>query len=200
MEAVRPGLPLFHTTRAGRVIEWNPAAEELTGVPAGAAVGRDCWEVIRGRDARGGLVCRQDCSVPRRVRAGTLTRCGDLRVELPSGVGRLTVSTIVVGSGDDAVVLHPMQVLPHDTDIGSQEPRGPELTPRQHEILFLLAEGVASKQIALRLSLSLSTVKNHIRLLLQRLHATSRLEAVAKARELGLLDRPFPRAPARPPR
>lgn len=199
MEAVRPGLPLFHTTRSGRVIEWNPAAEELTGIPSGKAVGRDCWEVIRGRDARGGLVCRPGCSVPRLVREGTLTRCGDLRVELPSGIERLTVSTIVVGSGDDAVALHPLQVPPLDTDTRRQKP-APELTPRQHEILVLLAEGVASKQIALRLSLSLSTVKNHIHLLLRRLDASTRLEAVARARELGLLDRPFPRAPARPPR
>jgi PAS domain-containing protein len=48
---VRSGLPLFHTTRSGRIVEWNPPAEELSGNPAGDAVGRNCWEVIRGRDA-----------------------------------------------------------------------------------------------------------------------------------------------------
>src|SRR5512138_3316581 len=105
MEAVRSGLPLFHTTRAGRIVEWNPAAEALSGIPAGDAVGRDCWEVIRGRDREGALVCHRGCSIARLAREGWPVRCADLRVRMPSGVDRLTVSTIVVGADDDAVVL-----------------------------------------------------------------------------------------------
>jgi DNA-binding CsgD family transcriptional regulator len=188
MPAVRSGLPLFQTTRAGRIVEWNPAAEDLSGIPADEAVGRDCWDVIRGRDARGGLVCHRGCSIARLAREGWPVRCADLQVRLPSGVVRLTVSTIVVGPDQDAFVLHPMRrALPNAArPVPSKPP--PELTPRQREILALLAEGVPAKQIAFRLSLSISTVRNHINAVLQRLEARSQLEAVAKARELGLCD------------
>lgn len=186
--AVRSGLPLFHTTRSGRIVEWNAPAEDLCGVPARDAVGRHCWEVIRGCDARGGLVCHPGCSVARLAREGWPVRCTDLHVRMPSGIEHLTVSTIVVGAGDDAVVLHPLQLVAPDTDEAAQSPTAPELTPRQREILRLLAEGVRAKEIAHRLSLSVPTVRNHIHALLRRLGVNSQLAAVAKARELGLCD------------
>lgn len=187
---VRSGLPLFHTTRSGRIVEWNPAAEDLTGIPACDAVGRSCWEVIRGRDPRGGLVCHPGCSVARLARERWPVRCVDLHVRMPSGVEHLTVSTIVVGTADDTVVLHPLHVAPPSTDAPAPAAAIPELTPRQREILALLADGIRVKEIALRLSLSVPTVRNHVHALLQRLGVSSQLAAVAKARELGLCDRP----------
>jgi DNA-binding NarL/FixJ family response regulator len=63
----------------------------------------------------------------------------------------------------------------------------PRLTPRQHEILGLLAEGKAVKKIARLLGLTETTVRNHVRLLLLALGAHSQLEAVARARAHGLL-------------
>lgn len=189
MDAVRTGLPLFQTTRSGRIVDWNRAAEELSGIAAGEAVGCRCWEVIRGRDERGGLVCHPGCSVARLAREGWPVQCADLHVRLPSGVERLTVSTIVVGSGDAAVVLHPLRPAA-EGEVARPAPAAPELTPRQREILALLAAGVRPKEIARRLSLSVATVRNHVHGLLRRLGASSQLEAVAKARELRLLDRP----------
>lgn len=189
MGAVRSALPLFQTTRAGRIVEWNRAAEELSGIPACDAVGHSCWDVIRGRDGEGGLVCHRGCSSARLAREGWPVRCADLRVRMPSGVERLTVSTIVVGDRDDAVVLHPMRVSAVSRLPSPAGPR-PELTPRQREILALLADGVRAKEIARRLSLSLPTVRNHIHALLRRLDVRSQLEAAAKARELGLCDPP----------
>jgi DNA-binding NarL/FixJ family response regulator len=61
------------------------------------------------------------------------------------------------------------------------------LSPRQHEVLSLLAEGVSAQAIARRLGLSESTVRNHIRDLLRRLDCHSQLQAVARAREQHLL-------------
>jgi DNA-binding NarL/FixJ family response regulator len=63
----------------------------------------------------------------------------------------------------------------------------PALTPRQLEVLSLLSEGRSAKEIGQELYLSPATVRNHIRSLLQVLGAHSQLEALAKARELGLL-------------
>lgn len=62
-----------------------------------------------------------------------------------------------------------------------------ELTPRQHEILVLLADGLSSEQIANQLELSIDTVRNHVREILRRLGVHSRIAAVAAARRLGVL-------------
>lgn len=196
--AVRSGLPLFHTTRAGRIVEWNRSAEDFAGIAAADAVGRDCWDVIRGRDARGGLVCHPGCSIARLAREGWPVRCTDLRVCMPSGVERVTISTIVVGTGDDAVVLHPMQRAPTTASRAAAPCSAPELTPRQREILALLAAGVRAKEIAARLSLRVPTVRNHIYAVLRRLEVSSQLEAAAKARALGL--DALPSGGAAPPR
>ena len=55
------------------------------------------------------------------------------------------------------------------------------LTPRQTEVLRLLEYGRSTNQIAEELHLSRETVRNHVRHILQRLEARSRLEAVAIA-------------------
>jgi DNA-binding NarL/FixJ family response regulator len=65
--------------------------------------------------------------------------------------------------------------------------RGVELTPRQHEVLVLLADGLSSEQIATRLELSIDTVRNHVREILRRLGVHSRIAAVAMARRYRLL-------------
>ena len=62
------------------------------------------------------------------------------------------------------------------------------LTPRQLEILGLLARGASTNQIVKQLYLSRATVRNHMRDMLQALGANSRLEAVLKARSLDLID------------
>jgi len=57
-----------------------------------------------------------------------------------------------------------------------------QLTPRELEIVHLIAEGLANKQIAKRLHLSLYTVKNHVHNIIEKLQVKSRFEAVDYAR------------------
>jgi DNA-binding NarL/FixJ family response regulator len=61
------------------------------------------------------------------------------------------------------------------------------LTPRQSQVLQLLADGTSTEQIASELHLSTETVRNHIRHVLKALGAHSRLEAVVLARRQGLI-------------
>ena len=68
----------------------------------------------------------------------------------------------------------------------SAHPAG-ELTPREHEVLQLLAEGLPNKAIAGRLVISEHTVKFHVNSILGKLDAQSRTEAVTRATRLGLL-------------
>jgi DNA-binding NarL/FixJ family response regulator len=61
------------------------------------------------------------------------------------------------------------------------------LTPREIEILALVAEGLANKQIAVRLGISDHTVKTHLAALFAKLGVSSRAEAVASGARLGVI-------------
>lgn len=61
------------------------------------------------------------------------------------------------------------------------------LTPREREVLELLAEGCSNRMIAERLVLAETTVKGYIASLLDKLDASSRLQAVVRAHEAGLI-------------
>lgn len=63
----------------------------------------------------------------------------------------------------------------------------PTLTPREREVLLLLAEGCGNRQIADRLVIAEPTVKGHVGRLMEKLDARSRLHVVARAGELDLL-------------
>ncbi|MBP6016819.1 MAG: response regulator transcription factor [Candidatus Promineofilum sp.] len=62
-----------------------------------------------------------------------------------------------------------------------------DLTPRESEVLTLLAEGLTNKAIALRLTISEHTVKFHVNAILGKLGAQSRTDAVVRATRLGLI-------------
>jgi LuxR family maltose regulon positive regulatory protein len=55
------------------------------------------------------------------------------------------------------------------------------------DVLRLIAEGASNRQIAERLVISVGTVKIHINRLMSKLEVRNRTEAVARAREAGLL-------------
>jgi DNA-binding NarL/FixJ family response regulator len=63
-----------------------------------------------------------------------------------------------------------------------------KLTPREKEVLRLMAEGIASRDIAGKLGISYTTVRTHIRSLGSKLGVHSKLEAIVKARELALVE------------
>jgi LuxR family maltose regulon positive regulatory protein len=61
------------------------------------------------------------------------------------------------------------------------------LSPRELEVLHLVAEGLSNREIGERLFIALDTVKGHNRSIFGKLQVHRRTEAVARARELGLL-------------
>ena len=62
----------------------------------------------------------------------------------------------------------------------------PQLTPREHEVLEMIAQGLDNAAIARRLVLSDKTVRNRVSDILAKLHARNRAEMVALARDAGL--------------
>jgi DNA-binding NarL/FixJ family response regulator len=81
-----------------------------------------------------------------------------------------TLAGLIAGSEDDTQLLD-------------------RLTPREHEILRLLAEGLDNRGIAVRLGIGYVTVRSHLRSLSSKLNAHSKLEVLARAAELRLIDR-----------
>lgn len=68
-----------------------------------------------------------------------------------------------------------------------QRPVAPSLTPRELEILRLVAQGLSNPAIAKQLFLSLATVKTHLLHAFEKLEVSDRTRAVTRAMELGLL-------------
>ena len=67
-----------------------------------------------------------------------------------------------------------------------------ELTPREREILEILAQGFDNSRIATRLRISEKTVRNHVSIIFSKLGVNSRAEAVARARDAGFGRRSVP--------
>lgn len=67
------------------------------------------------------------------------------------------------------------------------DPGRPKLSPREREILGLLAEGLGVGQLARRLYISESTAKSHIAKIYEKLGAANRAQAIMKAVQTGLL-------------
>lgn len=62
----------------------------------------------------------------------------------------------------------------------------PELTPREREVLNLIAAGLANTAIATRLGLAPNTVSNHISNIFAKMQVASRAEAIVQARSAGM--------------
>jgi PAS domain S-box-containing protein len=67
----------------------------------------------------------------------------------------------------------------------------PRLTPRQRQVLEMIASGLSTADVARELTLSTETVRNHLRNASKELNAHTRVEAIATARRLGLFPPPL---------
>ena len=99
-----------------------------------------------------------------------------------------------LGAGADAFLVAPEDdgnvARPGD----SRAPRGTDvdvpdepLTPREHDVLELVAEGLSNKAIAARLGISDQTVKFHVASICAKLRVSNRTEAVRRALRRGLI-------------
>jgi len=94
----------------------------------------------------------------------------------------------IIAAKAGLVVLHP-DVLERSTPARTAErrDRAPALTPRELEILEMLAEGISNRAVAARLGISSQTVKFHVASILAKLGAASRTEAVTFGVRQGLI-------------
>jgi PAS domain S-box-containing protein len=170
-------VPSYSIDRHG-IIRWlNPAAQRLVG------------------DARGkqftSVVAREDTLQAREVFARKVfgkDGATDEQAVLvnPDGT-RVLVEISSVPLREDGRIVGVFGLVTHHQVPATAPGKHPHLTPRQMQILRMLAHGHSTHQIATELHLAVETVRNHVRRLLRALDAHSRLEAVAAARRDGLL-------------
>jgi LuxR family maltose regulon positive regulatory protein len=120
-------------------------------------------------------------------------RRGDLAGRSPSAqyLGRLLTS--FGGRVVEQVAAVPATTLAAGRSLGLVEP----LSSREREVLALMATGAGNQQIADQLVVAVTTIKTHVNGIFRKLDVTSRIEAVARARELGLFGGTLAAAPAR---
>jgi DNA-binding NarL/FixJ family response regulator len=116
-----------------------------------------------------------------------------IRAVLPRSATAEEILHTVVTVAAGLVVLHPdvvdvlLSVLPSVGRTVDDANPVQALTPREIEVLGMLAEGLGNKAIAKRLSISEHTVKFHVSSIFTKLNATSRTEAVTLGARQGLI-------------
>jgi PAS domain S-box-containing protein len=165
-------VPSYVIDRTG-VIRWlNTAARNVVG----DVLGRQFTSVVAPEETR-----RAKELFARKVLGTTkVTDAGVVLVGADGNRVAVEISSVPLVHGD-----HVVGVFGQVSDLVEQPHEHPELhlTPRQTEVLELLERGRSTRQIAAELHLSVETVRNHIRHLLQAMGAHSRLEAVAIAHQ-----------------
>jgi PAS domain S-box-containing protein len=169
----------------GRFLHMNKSAEKVSGKSIAEMRGRRYTDPVppESRDA-------VEAHFRRAVERREPTDFETLFVDANGEVRGVRAQHLPLVEGDVVV-----GVLILAFDVRQSAPRAgidlaPRLTPRQREILELLASGRSTADIAKELTLSTETVRNHLRSVLRELNAHTRVEAIATAQRLGLLASP----------
>lgn len=185
--------PAFATDVQGRILAWNGAATRLLGFEASEVLGALCHERLAGRDVFGNRYCHPGCPLLGMARRHEAVGHFQVRLRCASGEMVLTGVNVIVVPGDGPVdhrtMIHILSpVVEHEDqgriagDARERPDRLRRLTPREAEVLELLADGKSTAEIAELLFLSVATVRNHIQNILRKLDVHSRLGAVAELR------------------
>src|SRR5215207_6544847 len=187
------------------IVHWDQNMESLSGVLCEEALGKLCYEAVMGESEGGQPFCAHGCSVMHLAQEGRPVSSYEMKIRTRSGRRRwvnasnLTIKTVEgpylvhllrdsQGTHDTLEMAHGLIQLSSKREAPAPRRRDlPSLTPRQLEALKLLSEGKSAREIGSELYLSQATVRNHIRALFQALGAHSQLDALAKAREMGIL-------------
>lgn len=105
---------------------------------------------------------------------------GAQQAEIVRAIRAVASGEVIFGPGVAA------RVLDHLTGPPQTDGPFPELTPREREVLTLIADGQGNATIGARLGLSRKTVGNHVSNIFAKLQVATRAEAVARARDAGV--------------
>jgi PAS domain S-box-containing protein len=167
----------------GRFVRMNAAAERAIGSSNAHWLGRHFTEPVPP-EARENV----EAQFRRAVETGEPTDFETVFTDASGHIRGVRAQHLPLRRGDAIVGV---LILAYDV---RQPPSGlelhPRLTPRQREILELLASGLSTSEIAKELTLSTETVRNHLRRVFGELHVHTRVEAIVAAQRFGLLAAP----------
>lgn len=192
-----------------KIILWNDAAERLVGYKAEEILGRLCCEIFAWRDRTGRRGCSPACSLIMAAKREEPVQGRDMMIQTKDGrLIWVQVSVIVVPSQmpgsftmvhllrdvtrqvEMEMLLTKVQSLlsperqpldRRDSSLLENESPMNALTPREQEVLRLIASGESAKGIAEKLGISPATARNHTQKILEKLGIHTKLEAMALA-------------------
>jgi PAS domain S-box-containing protein len=170
----------------GRFVHMNAAAEQASGNSNARMLGHHFTNPLPP-EAREKVAAQ----FRRAVERGEPTDFETVFVDASGHLRGVRAQHLPLRDGDAivGVLILAFDVRKPPSDPIGREPQ-PHLTPRQREILDLIASGLSTSEMARELGLSTETVRNHLRGVFRELHAHTRLEAIATAQRLGLLAAP----------
>jgi PAS domain S-box-containing protein len=197
-------LDLFSRTSEGmiaidavsRIVAWNQAAIELFGYAPDEVMGRCCAEVLQWRDHDLKLICGPECTIKVRAAEGLISETQNVIATAKSGRGIwLRVSTLVLPREHHRVcrLVHFVREVARpelrSANLGGERTAEgireleliAKLTPREKEVLDLLTRVMGTVEIANRLGVSRTTIRNHVERILAKLEVHNRAEAIAMA-------------------
>lgn len=186
---------VFVTDRNNRILAWNKQLERLLGYKACDVIGQTCASILCGTDRFGNRYCVDPCPVVQIANRGEAVRRFELRtitvarqditlevtvLNLPAPAPfRFLLSHIVrpIAVSDAAAAPPPAAQSSRE----AVDARAQKLTKRELEVLGMLSNGLATHDIADRLSIAPLTARNHVQNILDKLEVHSKSEAVAFA-------------------
>jgi DNA-binding NarL/FixJ family response regulator len=118
------------------------------------------------------------------VLVGRASRRQDLRRHLPPGVEVMAEAPSLGGARRLGLPIDAYLVASDDHEAA---PLAEPLTPRERQVLELVAEGLSNRGVAVRLGLSDETVKFHLSAIFGKLGASNRTDAVRQAIRRGVI-------------
>ncbi len=164
-------LALVIAAEDGTVLLRHEPALRLTG----HGVGLPCWSVVGGLENAEGLPCADGCV--RELLAGGFGQSRETRFSLEGQ--HVHLSCVSLGEVAVSLLSSPAGLPPR---------RGETLSPREQEVLRLLADGGTTASIARRLKLGNSTVRTHVEHMREKLRTPTRGGLVALGFRLGYLN------------
>lgn len=197
----------------GKIIAWNNSAADLFGLDKGAVMGRQCSEITHGVDECG-RQCSENCAILKCAAEHHPLKNYDIKVKGPGGEKWCNASVVILDSSayDEPCTLHILrpadvqkrlellikdfvvsetslpavnlqEIMTRDSSPSSVS----DLTDRERQVLRLLSDGKKTAEIAETLFISKTTANNHVQHILKKLGAHTRLEAIRRAEQAGLL-------------
>ena len=186
-------IALGDVVRAERLAAALAASDDLLPVAAGSGAA----DVAIVDDRSGDTVPAATPRVLLSGRAGDAQQpAGEVFAIMPAGVDDLLIAAAarlaaagyrVSGDGGRHGDFHSGDGEPFEEELPDEHAARPALSPREAEVLALLAEGAPNKVIARRLNISVHTAKFHVAAILIKLGAANRTDAIAIAMRQGLV-------------